>query len=152
MRRTRSESREQAFTLIFEKSFNPGTEMEDIIDLGVEHDLIKEDDFARNLAQKVWDKLYTIDAIIEKHSKNWKMHRISKVALSVMRLSICEMLYIPEVPVGVSINEAVKLCKKYATEEDASFVNGILGAVARNEELAPRDGVKEDSAEETVGE
>lgn len=151
MRRTRSESREQAFTLIFEKSFNPGTEMEDIIDLSVEHELIEEDDFARNLAQMVWDKLYSIDTIIEKYSSNWKMHRISKVALSVMRLSICEMLYMPEVPVGVSINEAVMLCKKYATQEDASFVNGILGAVARNEELAQREADKA-SAEETVGE
>lgn len=148
---TRSESREQAFTLIFEKSFNPETEMEDIIELGLEHELIVPDEFASNLAEMVWNKLYSIDTIIEKYSKNWKMHRISKVALSVMRLSICEMLYIPDVPVGVSINEAVKLCKKYATEDDASFVNGILGSVARNEKLAERSQSAE-IAEESLGE
>jgi N utilization substance protein B len=54
-------------------------------------------------------------------------------------VSVCELLYISEIPVGVSINEAVELCKKYATAEDASFVNGILGSVSRGEQLAQRD-------------
>ena len=111
---TRSQSREQAFALLFEKSFNPETDMDDIISLSLENELIEPDEFASMLAQTAWDKLFSIDDIIEKYSKNWKKHRISRVALSAMRLSICELMYIPEVPVGTSINEAVELCKKYA--------------------------------------
>lgn len=109
---TRSQSREQAFALLFEKSFNPETDMDDIISLSLENELIEPDEFASMLAQTAWDKLFSIDDIIEKYSKNWKKHRISRVALSAMRLSICELMYIPEVPVGTSINEAVELCKK----------------------------------------
>ena len=137
---TRSQSREQAFALLFEKSFNPETDMDDIIALSLENELIEPDEFASMLAQTAWDKLFSIDDIIEKYSKNWKKHRISRVALSAMRLSICELMYIPEVPVGTSINEAVELCKKYATAEDASFVNGVLGSVSREEKLADRSG------------
>ena len=136
---TRSQSREQAFALLFEKSFNPETDMEDIITLSLENDIIEPDEFASMLAQTAWDKLFSIDDIIEKYSKNWKKHRISRVALAAMRLSVCELMYIPEVPVGASINEAVELCKKYATADDASFVNGVLGSVARNEKLADRN-------------
>ncbi|MBQ7046835.1 MAG: transcription antitermination factor NusB [Oscillospiraceae bacterium] len=145
---TRSKSREQAFALLFEKSFNPETDMEDIIAIGLENEVIEADDFASMLAQTAWDKLYTIDTVIEKYSKNWKMNRISKVALSALRLSVCEMLYISEIPVGVSINEAVELCKKYATAEDASFVNGILGSVSRNEKLAERENLSEEKTGE----
>jgi N utilization substance protein B len=48
-------------------------------------------------------------------------------------MAICEMLYFEDIPVGVSINEAVELCKKYAAKEDASFVNGLLGSVSKEE-------------------
>ena len=63
---TRSKSREQAFALLFEKSFNPETDMEDIIAIGLENEVIEADDFASMLAQTAWDKLYTIDTVIEK--------------------------------------------------------------------------------------
>ena len=89
---TRSQSREQAFALLFEKSFNPETDMEDIIAIGLENELIEQDEFASMLAQTAWDKLYSIDSVIEKYSKNWKKHRISRVALSALRLSVCEIL------------------------------------------------------------
>ncbi|NLA72626.1 MAG: transcription antitermination factor NusB, partial [Clostridiales bacterium] len=52
-----------------------------------------------------------------------------------LRLAVCEMLYIEDIPTGVSINEAVELAKKYATPEDASFINGVLGTVAKKKEL-----------------
>ena len=58
--------------------------------------------------------------------------RISKTALCILRLAIYEMKYFDEIPVSVSINEAVELCKKYATNDDASFVNGILATVSKS--------------------
>jgi len=128
---TRTQSREQAFALLFEKSFHPEAELEDIIDLGLKNESVQEDAFTMQLVNTTWDKLDSIDCLLEKNAKNWKLSRISKVSLSVLRLAVCELLYIEEIPPSVSINEAVELCKKYAATDDASFVNGILGTIAR---------------------
>lgn len=134
---TRSQAREQAFALLFEKTFHPETELDDIITLGLANHSLQDDAFTMQLVGATWSNLFEIDNLLERHAMRWKKNRISKVSLSVLRLSICELLYIKEVPPGVSINEAVELCKKYASAEDAAFVNGILGTVAR--ELAPQD-------------
>ncbi|MPN62610.1 Transcription antitermination protein NusB [bioreactor metagenome] len=117
--------------VLFEKSFHPETELDDILEISRELNLLEVDDYASDLARKTWDKLFDIDEHIEKNSIGWRINRISKVSLAILRLAVCEMLYIPEVPVSVSINEAVELCKKYGAQEDASFVNGILGSVAK---------------------
>ncbi len=130
---TRREEREQAFILLFEKSFNEDVAVSELYEMAVENEIIAESEFAKNLALKVMDNLEAIDASVEKHSVKWKMNRISKVALAVMRLAICEILFYDDIPVGVSINEAVELCKKYASKDDYSFVNGILSAIAKEE-------------------
>ena len=130
---TRREEREQAFILLFEKSFNEEVTVSELYDIAVENEAIAESEFAKTLALKVTENLGEIDAAIEKHSVKWKMNRISKVALAVMRLAICEILYYDDIPVGVSINEAVELCKKYASKDDYSFVNGILSSIAKEE-------------------
>ena len=54
------------------------------------------------------------------------------MALAVLRLAVCEIMYFDDIPVGVSINEAVELCKKYAAKDDAAFVNGILGSLSKD--------------------
>ncbi len=130
---TRREEREQAFILLFEKSFNEEVSVSELYEMAVENEIISESDFAKNLTLKVTENLEQIDSAIEKNSVKWKMNRISKVALAVMRLAICEILYYDDIPVGVSINEAVELCKKYASKDDYSFVNGILSAIAKEE-------------------
>ncbi len=130
---TRREEREQAFILLFEKSFNPETEISELYETAVENEIISESEFSKTLADKVTENVADIDAVIEKYSVKWKINRISKVALAVMRLAICEMKYFDDIPVGVSINEAVELCKKYAAKDDYSFVNGILSTVAKEE-------------------
>ena len=141
---TRRQAREQAFAILFEKSFHPETEMDDILEISIEQELVQDDEYATRLAKTAWDKLFDIDELIEKNSIGWRISRISKVSLAILRLAICEILFIPEVPVSVSINEAVELCKKYGAEEDAPFVNGILGSIAR----APQEEASEgDSAE-----
>lgn len=130
---TRSEAREQAFILLFEKSFNQETELEELYAFAVENEAIKGNDFVKELVFKTWENVNEADAVIEKYAHGWKINRISKVALAVLRLAICEMKYFDDIPVGVSINEAVELCKKYASKDDPAFVNGILGAVSREE-------------------
>ncbi|MBQ4603918.1 MAG: transcription antitermination factor NusB [Clostridia bacterium] len=130
---TRREEREQAFILLFEKSFNEEMSVSELYETALENEIIVESEFAKNLALKVTDNLETVDEAIERNSVKWKMNRISKVALAVMRLAICEILFYDDIPVGVSINEAVELCKKYASKDDYSFVNGILSSIAKEE-------------------
>jgi transcription antitermination protein NusB len=131
---TRRQAREQAFAILFEKSFHPETDLEEILEISMEQGLMKQDEYAVSLAKTAWSNLPEIDELIEKNSIGWRISRISKVSLAILRLAICEIHFIPEVPVSVSINEAVELCKKFGAEEDGPFVNGILGSIARSPE------------------
>lgn len=131
---TRSEEREQAFLLIFEKAFNMDTAADDIIGYAVEARLLEPTLFSTSLFKLTYENLAAVDAVIEKYAIGWKLSRLSKVTLCVLRLAICEILYVDTVPVGVSVNEAVELAKKYATADDAAFINGILGAYIRSGE------------------
>lgn len=132
---TRKEERELAFTLIFEKIFNDDLTVEEIIKNAVEARLIEENIFACSLAQLTYDNRDEIDKIISENSVGWKIERLPKVTLAIMRLAFCELLYVPSVPTGVTINEAVELAKKFASQEDASFINGILGKYVRENSL-----------------
>ena len=129
---TRRESRELAFILLFEKSFTEDT-VADILQNAEEARELFADDFAIGLAQGAVDRTEEIDALIADHSHKWSTSRLSRVALSVMRLAVYEMLYCEDIPVSVSINEAVELAKLYGGESDASFVNGVLGGIARRD-------------------
>ena len=132
---TRKEERELAFTLIFEKIFNDDLTVEEIIKNAVEARLIEENVFACSLAQLTYDNRDEIDKIISENSVGWKIERLPKVTLAIMRLAFCELLYVPSVPTGVTINEAVELAKKFASQEDAAFINGILGKYVRENSL-----------------
>ncbi len=126
----RSQSRELAFVLLFEKTFSDCT-LDEIIDNANMARNIEADKFALSLARGVDKHIDEIDSLISEYSHKWSKGRISKVALSVMRLSVCEMKYVDDVPISVSINEAVELAKKYGGDEDPAFVNGVLGGIAR---------------------
>lgn len=128
---TRRQAREQAFILIFEKSFHPETTVEEMIAAAEEARYLQADEFAVLLAKTEQEKQSEIDAMIEQNAIGWRKDRLARVSLALLRLALCEMLYIEDVPVNVSINEAVELAKAYATPEDASFINGVLGTVSR---------------------
>ena len=128
---TRRQAREEAFILIFEKVFNQDS-VEDILELAAETRGLTPDEYIKTVFSGVYDKLDLLDEIISKNSIGWNIKRISKTALCVLRLAIYEIKFMDAIPVAVSINEAVELCKKYATNEDASFVNGILSTVAKS--------------------
>ncbi len=129
---TRREAREQAFILLFEKSFNPQADIADIFMLANELRMLEDDEFVKELVTKACEMQAEIDEHITENARGWKLNRISRVPLAIIRLGLAEILYFDDIPDGVSINEAVELAKKYATPEDASFVNGLLGTVARN--------------------
>ncbi len=129
---TRRQAREQAFVLMFEKSFRQDEDVLDIAEAAFEDEQLEKDDFALKLAKLTDEKIEDIDIYIEKYSRGWSIKRIPKVSLAILRIAICEMLYIDDVPVSVSINEAVELAKTYAAENDSSFINGILGSISRD--------------------
>ena len=82
--------------------------------------------------EKVQDligRLPQIDEMISAHSKNWKIDRIAKAELAILRLAVYEAKYDESVPVGVAINEAVELAKEYGEDNGAAFVNGVLGQI-----------------------
>lgn len=128
---TRSEAREQAFMVLFEKTFSDEISIREIIENAREAELIKINMFADSLLTCVENNSESIDKIIEENSRGWSVKRLPKVSLAVLRLAIGEIVYSEEVPTGVAVNEAVELVKKYGTADDASFVNGILGTVAK---------------------
>ncbi len=128
---TRRQAREEAFILIFEKVFNNDS-VEDILELAADVRDLTPDEYIKTVFSGVYEKLEELDEIISQNSIGWKINRISKTALCVLRLAIFEIKFMESIPVAVSINEAVELCKKYATNDDAAFVNGILSTVAKN--------------------
>lgn len=131
--RKRHESREQAFVLLFEKSVSGGS-MEDIIEMAVEARCIEMDPYCEKLTSLAELYLDEIDEVITKHIRGWSLRRLSKVTLAILRLAVCEMKFLnaQDVPVSVSINEAVELAKVYGNEKDASYVNGVLSSVAKS--------------------
>ena len=130
----RRKSREQSFILLFEKSFNEEMTLDEIIRIAVETEVIEKDEYTEMLVKAAEANIDAIDAEIEKNLKGWTMGRISKVSLALLRMAIAEMKFSEDVPSGVSINEAVEICKIYGSDEDKSFINGVLGSVARSAE------------------
>lgn len=128
---TRTEEREQAFVIVFEKEFNNEVNVDELISYAKETELFSDSLFSETLAKSVFENIETIDSVIEKYSIGWKKERLPKVTLSVLRIALCEIMFVESIPESVSVNEAVELAKKYATESDASFINGILGSYLR---------------------
>lgn len=126
----RHEERKEAFYLLFEQIFR-----KDDINTIIEDARAARDadigKYTRLIAAGVSEKAEELDRYIESNLRSWKMNRISKVALAIMRIAVYEMLYVEDVPVSVSINEAIELAKEFATAADGSFVNGVLGSVAK---------------------
>ncbi|MDR1892429.1 MAG: transcription antitermination factor NusB [Oscillospiraceae bacterium] len=128
---TRSESREQAFILVFERSFHetPFPELLENARLAREY---TGGDFAEELAEGTLSHLPELDTAISSHlTPGWKIGRLGRVARSILRVAVFEMFFREDIPDSVSINEAVELAKKYGGDDDSAFVNGVLGGIAR---------------------
>lgn len=132
---TRKEERELAFILVFEKIFNNDLTVREIVDAALEAEIIEENLFAVSLAQMTCEHSDEFDEIIAENSVGWRVERLPKVSLAILRLALCEILYVESIPVKVSANEAVELAKKFGTKDDAAFINGIIGKVIREKNL-----------------
>ena len=128
---SRYKMREQAFILCFESLFSDADIDELADNAGDARDEFLSD-YAINCVKGIREHQDQIDEKIASNLKSgWKLNRISKVSLAIMRVAIYEMMYLEDIPVSVSINEAVELSKKYAAEDDTAFINGVLGAVVK---------------------
>ncbi|MBQ6128285.1 MAG: transcription antitermination factor NusB [Lachnospiraceae bacterium] len=141
---TRSLVREHLFKLLFRIEFNSPEDMPDQVRLYFEDGFADEDhastgsdvpesdrEYIRTKYEKIVELLPEIDAKIDGSAKGWSISRIGKVELSILRLAVFEMLYDDSIPVGVAIDEAVELSKRFGQDSSASFVNGILASLAK---------------------
>ena len=93
----------------------------------------KQAEYIRALVCGVADHAPELDEFIARYAKGWSFDRIPLVASAIMRVAMFELLYMPDIPHGVAINEAVQIAKKYESPEVVRFINGILGSFVRAE-------------------
>lgn len=149
---TRTVAREIAVQLVFALTMHPEDEvqmLEDFFDRAYFAGLAQEDPifteypdkkqirYILTLCTGVQEKREELDGYIEKYARGWKLGRISRTALAILRCCLYELLYMPEVPAAAAINEAVELAKGYEEPETVSFINGILGSFMREERGGP---------------
>ena len=136
----RHTARENVFTLLYEAAFHPDREAAEIYETAKEDRAWEDDPYLRDTFYGAVAHKAELDERIESYSRGWKKERISPVSLAIMELAAYEMLYCTDIPLRVSLNEAIELVKTYDEEGARAFVNGILNAIAqeakagRNEE------------------
>ena len=145
---SRNTAREIAMHLSYELSFT-GLSPEELLDcrlsdtrfaeLAPEYEVYgqlpdaEERSYIRKVVRGVAEHGYELDQYIEKYAVGWRFERIPLVAAAIMRLAMFEILYMPDIPDGAAINEAVKIAKKYESPDVVRFINGILGSFVRAE-------------------
>ncbi len=132
---TRKDARENCFKLLFEYEVQKITAQE-ALDLFYEltEDVEGQVDYINNTVTTTIENIKNIDSVIEEFSKDWKISRLAKVTLAVLRVGICEILYMDDIADSIAINEAVEIAKKYNDEKSGKFVNGILSSVYKSKE------------------
>ena len=98
-----------------------------------EHDLSGEESYLDALEDAFLKNRDEVNGLIDQYSVRWKTSRMSPVDLAILQLAICEIKYMDDIPVKVSIYEAVELAKTYGTDKASKFINGILGRVVREQ-------------------
>lgn len=105
------------------------------IDKFVEEENLNQEEalYLNDIIGHFTDNRERIDEVISTYSQGWKIERISRIDLATMRIALTEILCREDIPIQVSINEALEICKKYSSEESSKFINGILGTFVREQ-------------------
>jgi transcription antitermination protein NusB len=90
-------------------------------------------EFARRLVSGVISQRPDIDRLIEKCTENWKLMRIAKVDLLILRMAAYELIFCPDIPLNVSLDEAIEMGKRFGTGDSGSFINGVLDQLAHSD-------------------
>ena len=126
----RKSARENTFILLFEGACKKEETAEEIFNKAVEYREFQYDDFVKKIFFGAYENAQIIAETVEASLQGWKKERVSPVSMALFRLSTYEMMFMEDIPVRVSINEAIELSKKYDDEKAYIFVNGVLNAVA----------------------
>ena len=127
---SRKLAREMAVCFLFQVEFqreNIKEQVEDFLDSYGEMSYDK--DYFLEIINGVLNSLKEIDELIEGKSKGWPIDRIAKMDLPILRVAVYEIKHREDIPIGVSINEAVEIAKKYGSDDSARFINGVLGQI-----------------------
>lgn len=129
----RTLAREVAMKILFARSLGGEDTWEEVLEQSQARDELSDEDktFLENEVFGVERHREELDGLIDGYAKGWNLNRLAKVDLTLLRMGLFELLYLPEVPVGAAINEAVELSKRYSEDKSYSFINGILGTAAR---------------------
>lgn len=136
----RRESRENAMKLLYQVQIQKDDIQEQIDRFIEEHEINDGQDreYLLNVVNGVIDREMELDCLISNYARGWTISRMPKVDLAIMRLSCYEIKFRDDIPMNVSINEAVELAKKYSGEQSGTFVNGVLGKIFS--QLSSQDG------------
>jgi len=121
----RKQEREELLKVLFEKDLNSDSNA-----IGQ----FKNNPFIESLFKDIEENKNRIDSIISGHLKDWSFERLPAVDRAILRIALAEILYREEIPLSVSINEAVEMAKKFSDEKSSKFINGLLGNL-KDEEL-----------------
>lgn len=123
--------------MLYANSSGGGETVPEILEQSGEQDTFCDEDrtFLENEIAGVEEHKEELDEIISKYLRGWTVDRLARVDGILLRMAVYEMKYMPEVPVGASINEAVELAKRFAEGKSSRFINGVLGSAAK--ELRP---------------
>ena len=125
--------RKNVFNLLFGYSFNNEERAVDYYNNAFDNFCCEDDeeDNVRNTFLNVCENVEKLDEIISQHLQDWKINRLSKTTIAILRLSVYEMKY-AKLPPAISINEAVELAKQYCEEGASGYINGVLNKIAKS--------------------
>ncbi|TFZ39753.1 transcription antitermination factor NusB [Soehngenia longivitae] len=128
----RKQTREALMQLIYQMDLNKNFSKEEVINFLDNFDMSDcEIGYLQESAYGVIDNLENINKLIEKYTEGWTLDRLPKVDLSILRIAFYEIIYREDIPVEVSINEAIEIAKKYSTPDAFKYINGVLGSFVR---------------------
>lgn len=127
-------AREHILKILYQVDFHEDYTLDEVINIHLENcvkDKLSDDDiaFITNEVEGSRQHLEEIDEIIGHASKGWKLNRMSRLDLTILRLAVYEIKFATEIPTNVAINEAINLAKKYSGDHAPSFINGVLGNI-----------------------
>ncbi|MFH1825396.1 MAG: transcription antitermination factor NusB [Candidatus Firestonebacteria bacterium] len=129
----RRKARELALQMLFQIDFG-GILLDDVVKSFLEelneNESVK--DFALSLVRGALENLDSIDDLIKERLQNWEFNRIANVDKNILRLAVYELLYREDIPVAVTINEAIEIAKEYSSHESGKFINGILDKIRKD--------------------
>lgn len=133
---SRKKARDNAFKCIYELEFDNEKNVGKLLEFCYAENENQNDEkkYIDTVVNGVKENLESIDSIILSKLKNWSMDRIAKIDLAILRLAIYEIMYMEDIPVKVTANEAVELAKLYGNNDSKSFVNGVIAKVIESKE------------------